>query len=125
MPYRWLNPMNPPSVTPFQQRVYDATRRIPRGKVTTYADLARAIGCRSARAVGQALRRNPFAPEVPCHRVVASDFHLGGFNGRTDGAELDRKKRMLESEGVGFTPAGSVAPGCLWRVPGGQGTARP
>ncbi|OQW94406.1 MAG: hypothetical protein BWK77_09365 [Verrucomicrobia bacterium A1] len=57
-------------VTDFQQYIYDATRSIPKGRVTTYALLGQAIGCRSPRAVGQALRRNPFAPKVPCHRVI-------------------------------------------------------
>ncbi len=89
-------------VTPFQQRVYDAARRIPRGKVTTYGLLAKAIRCGSARAVGQALRCNPFAPEVPCHRVVAADLTLGGFMGKRSGAALAKKKRMLEAEGVRF-----------------------
>ena len=65
-------------------RVYEAVRRIPRGQVAIYASIANAIGCRSARAIGQALRRNP---EVPCHRVVAS---LGGFNRQTERPELKR-----------------------------------
>ena len=89
-------------VTDFQRRVYDAARNIPRGKVTTYGLLAKAIGCGSPRAVGQALARNPFAPVVPCHRVIASDLTLGGFAGKTSGPELARKRRMLEAEGVRF-----------------------
>lgn len=92
----------PVSVTPFQRRVYDETRKIPRGTVITYGELARRIGCKSAQAVGQALRRNPFAPEVPCHRVVAADGSLGGFCGARDGALLEKKRRLLESEGVVF-----------------------
>jgi methylated-DNA-[protein]-cysteine S-methyltransferase len=91
-----------PSVTPFQQAVYDATRRIPKGRVATYALVAKMIGCHSPRAVGQALRRNPFAPEVPCHRVVASDLSLCGFAGHTEGPEFLRKRILLESEGVQF-----------------------
>ena len=89
-------------VTAFQARVYEAVSRVPAGKVTTYAGLAQAIGCGSARAVGQALRRNPFAPRVPCHRVIASDLTLGGFNGQRAGAELARKRGLLASEGVEF-----------------------
>ena len=54
-----------PQVTEFQKRVYAATRRIPRGKVTTYKSLAQAIGCGSSQAVGQALSVNPFAPHPP------------------------------------------------------------
>ena len=82
--------------------MYAAVARIPAGRVATYAGLAQAIGCGSTRAVGQALRRNPFAPRVPCHRVIASDLTLGGFNGRRAGPELERKRRLLASEGVEF-----------------------
>lgn len=89
-------------VTPFQRRVYDETRKIPRGTVITYGELARRIGCGSAQAVGQALRRNPFAPEVPCHRVVAADGSLHGFYGERSVTALGRKRALLESEGVAF-----------------------
>jgi methylated-DNA-[protein]-cysteine S-methyltransferase len=67
--------------------------------VTTYLLLAKALNS-SPRAVGQALKNNPFAPEVPCHRVVASDGSLGGFMGKTKGVEMDKKVRLLASEGV-------------------------
>ena len=90
------------TVTPFQQRVYEAVVRIPRGRVTTYKDIAARVGCGSPRAVGQALKRNPFAPRVPCHRVIASNLTLGGFQGKTDGAAIRRKLRLLEGEGVRF-----------------------
>ena len=89
-------------VTDFQRCVYAATKRIGRGKVTTYALLACAVGCGSPRAVGQALRRNPFAPAVPCHRVIASDLTIGGFAGETAGPAIRRKKALLEKEGVRF-----------------------
>lgn len=87
-------------VTPFQQRVYECLRRVPRGRVVTYRELARAVGCRSAQAVGQALKKNPFAPEVPCHRVIKSDLRVGGFCGETDGESVRRKVALLEAEGV-------------------------
>jgi methylated-DNA-[protein]-cysteine S-methyltransferase len=90
-------------VSPFAARVYAALKRIPRGRVITYAALARRVGCRSPRAVGQALRANPFAPKVPCHRVIASDLTPGGFGGKTHGPELQRKLRLLAAEGVKFT----------------------
>lgn len=89
-------------MTPFQERVYEAPRKIPRGTVVSYGELARRIGCACPRAVAQALRRNPFAPEVPCHRVVAADGSLTGFAGRSDVAALEKKCRLLESEGVRF-----------------------
>jgi len=96
------------ATTAFQRRVYDAAQAIPRGKVTTYARLARQIGCGSARAVGQALRRNRYAPQVPCHRVIAADLRPGGFGGQTCGAALRRKLALLRGEGVRFR-AGRLA----------------
>ena len=67
--------------------------------MSTYGQLAKALNS-SPRAVGQALRCNPYAPEVPCHRVIAADGSLGGFMGQTKGKEMQRKIRLLESEGV-------------------------
>jgi methylated-DNA-[protein]-cysteine S-methyltransferase len=88
--------------TPFARRVYTELCKIPAGRVTTYAALGRRIGCGSPRAIGQALRANPFAPQVPCHRVIASDLTPGGFSGKTSGPELARKLRLLAAEGVLF-----------------------
>jgi len=107
--------------TEFQNRVYDAARRIPRGSVVTYKALALAVNCRAAQAVGQALRRNPYAPEVPCHRVVASDRSLGGFNGERAGEAIARKIALLKSEGVRFDDDGCVNAGAVlaW-LPGGK-----
>jgi methylated-DNA-[protein]-cysteine S-methyltransferase len=90
------------NVTEFQRRVYDLARTIPRGKVTTYGYIAKAIGCGSSQAIGQAMKRNPFAPEVPCHRVISSNLTIGGFSGHVDGPQIERKKRMLAEEGVLF-----------------------
>lgn len=95
-------------ITPFRQKVYDEARKIPRGTVISYGELARRIGCGSARAVGQALRVNPFAPEVPCHRVVSADGSLTGFYGQQDETALMKKRRLLESEGVTFDSFGRV-----------------
>ena len=68
-------------VPPFHRRVYEAARSIPRGTTMTYGALAaRAGAAGSARAVGQALARNPFAIVVPCHRVVAAGGRIGGFS---------------------------------------------
>jgi methylated-DNA-[protein]-cysteine S-methyltransferase len=84
----------------FAERVYALLRTVPKGKVTTYADIAHALGSRSYRAVGQALRRNPDAPRTPCHRVVRADGSLGGFMGETSGEPLRRKSVLLTREGV-------------------------
>lgn len=85
-------------ITPFQRKVYLVLLDVPAGTTITYGELARRVGCRSAQAVGQALKRNPFAPYVPCHRVVASDGSLGGYKGAREGKELERKRRLLEAE---------------------------
>lgn len=98
----------------FANRVYDACRRIPAGRVASYASLARAIGCGAPRAVGQALARNPFAPEVPCHRVIAADGTIGGFNRGRRPAELARKLRLLRAEGVTFGRDGRLADTTRW-----------
>jgi methylated-DNA-[protein]-cysteine S-methyltransferase len=93
----------PTGASPFATKVYTALRQVPPGKVITYAALARRINCRSPRAIGQALRANPFAPEVPCHRVIASDLTPGGFQGHQSGPALTKKLRLLAAEGVAFT----------------------
>jgi methylated-DNA-[protein]-cysteine S-methyltransferase len=95
--------------TDFEARVYAAVRGIPAGSVATYGAVASACGCGSARAVGRALAKNPFAPEVPCHRVVRGDGALGGFFGETAEAALNAKRRLLESEGIIFETDGRVA----------------
>ena len=79
----------------FNQKVWALTARIPKGKVTTYGEIARALNTQAYRAVGNALNRNPYAPGVPCHRVVGSDRSLTGFAGG-----LEKKTRMLIAEGV-------------------------
>lgn len=85
-------------VTEFQRRVYLELLNVPCGETITYGELARRIGCRSAQAVGQALRRNPFAPDVPCHRVIAAGGKLGGFHGETQGDMLRLKQQLLDEE---------------------------
>ena len=86
------------SITPFQRRVYLELLNVPAGKTITYGELAQRIGCRSAQAVGQALKRNPFAPEVPCHRVVAAGGSIGGYVGRREGEMVKRKRKLLDEE---------------------------
>jgi methylated-DNA-[protein]-cysteine S-methyltransferase len=102
--------------TPFEKRVWTLLCQVPRGQVTTYALLAAAAGS-SPRAVGNALRRNPFAPEVPCHRVVASTGGLGGFKGQWprdgEGITLVEKKGLLKGEGIRFDDRGKVV-GKIW-----------
>lgn len=90
-------------MTVFEDKVYAACKEIPRGYVTTYKGLATKIGHpNSYRAVGSALRKNPYAPVVPCHRVIASDCSLGGFSGSKSPETLKRKVDLLTEEGVKF-----------------------
>ena len=85
-------------VPAFQQRVFAITRRIPPGQTRSYGDIAEALGGKHlARAVGQALGLNPFAPIVPCHRVLAANGQPGGFSG---GSGPLTKLRMLAMEGA-------------------------
>ena len=86
-------------ITNFQRKVYLALLEVPRGTTVSYKELGKMIGCKSARAIRQALKRNPFAPDVPCHRVINSDGTIGGFHGQRDGEMIDKKQKLLESEG--------------------------
>ena len=102
-------------VTPFQQRVLQALCQVPAGKVTTYKHLAAKVQCGSQQAVGQALRRNPYGPTVPCHRVVAHARTLGGFGGARNGVKLEKKRHLLEQEGVVFDDDGDrVSQSCIF-----------
>ena len=81
--------------TPFQRRVWEAARLIPYGETRSYAWVAQQVGkSRAARAVGQALAKNPLPVIIPCHRVIASDGKLGGFS---DGVEMKRRLLYLEA----------------------------
>lgn len=86
------------NITEFQRRVYLELLSVPAGKTITYGELARRVGCRSAQAIGQALKRNPFAPDVPCHRVVSADGSIGGYNGMREGEQVERKRMLLKME---------------------------
>lgn len=84
--------------TPFQRSVYDELLRIPYGETRSYADVARCIGRpRAVRAVGTANGANPIPLVVPCHRVIASGGHLGGYGG---GLPLKRQLLAMEQKGT-------------------------
>lgn len=87
------------AITKFQTRVYNLLKKVPKGKVTTYGALAKKLKS-SPRAVGQALKVNPYWPKVPCHRVINSDGSIGGFKGRTKGKAIQEKITLLKKEGV-------------------------
>lgn len=84
--------------TPFCRKVWTVCAEIPRGQVRTYGWIARRIGSpKAARAVGQALGKNPFAPTIPCHRVVGADGSLTGFSAK---GGLASKRALLKKEGA-------------------------
>jgi methylated-DNA-[protein]-cysteine S-methyltransferase len=87
-------PLNPQG-TPFRRQVWDALRRIPPGETRSYIQIAREVGCRSARAIGQANGDNPIPILIPCHRVVAADGTLGGYSG---GEGPATKRYLLDLE---------------------------
>jgi len=95
--------------TPFESKVYEALCRVPAGRVVTYKTLGKAVGCNSGQAIGNAMRRNPYAPEVPCHRVIPASLNLGGYSGETSGEKVETKKNLLEGEGVFFDETGRLA----------------
>ncbi|MDZ4798709.1 MAG: methylated-DNA--[protein]-cysteine S-methyltransferase [Bryobacteraceae bacterium] len=91
-------PLDWTRVAAFDRRVYEAARKIPFGATLTYGEVAARIGDNgAARAVGQALGRNPFAVIVPCHRVLAAGTKLGGFSA---GGGTATKAKLLTAEGA-------------------------
>ena len=106
-----------PNLTPFRQRVLLALCQVPPGHYTTYLALSNYLHS-SPRAVGNALRNNPFAPRVPCHRVVASDGGIGGFGGEwgLKGKFYGEKVRLLRGEGVGVDEGGGRVVGRVWEM---------
>ena len=84
--------------TPFQIKVWKYLRTIPKGKVITYKQLAKAINMpNAARAVANACAKNPYAPKIPCHRVIRSDGGVGGYSGP---GGIRKKIKLLRSEKV-------------------------
>ena len=84
--------------TRFQLKVWSYLKKIPRGSVKTYSQVAKCIGKPLAvRAVANAIGKNPFAPKIPCHRVIRSDGSLGGYSGK---GGIKTKKLLLKREGI-------------------------
>ncbi len=84
--------------TKFQLKVWKYLIKIPKGKVKTYLDVAKAIGKpRSFRAVANAVGKNPYPLKIPCHRVIRSDGSLGGYSGK---GGIQQKRKLLRSENV-------------------------
>ena len=84
--------------TKFQLKVWAFLKKIPRGSVKTYSQVAKGIGKHLAvRAVANAVGKNPYAPQIPCHRVIRSDGSLGGYSGK---GGIKTKKLLLKREGI-------------------------
>jgi methylated-DNA-[protein]-cysteine S-methyltransferase len=79
----------------FYEKCYAILKKVPKGKVTTYKEIARALNSKAYRVVGTAMNKNPYAPIVPCHRVINSTGELGGF-----ASGLKNKIKLLKSEGI-------------------------
>ena len=86
--------------TQFQLKVWSYLKKIPKGKLKTYAQVAKAIGKpKAVRAVANAIGKNPFPPKIPCHRVIRSDGKLGGYSAK---GGIKTKKKLLKNEGFLF-----------------------
>ena len=86
--------------TEFQLKVWSYLNKIPKGKLKTYAQVAKAIGKpKAVRAVANAIGKNPFPPKIPCHRVIRSDGKLGGYSAK---GGIKTKKKLLKNEGFSF-----------------------
>ena len=84
--------------TEFQLKVWAYLRKIPRGSVRTYSQVAKDIGKPLAiRAVANAIGKNPYAPKIPCHRVIRTDGSLGGYSGK---GGVKTKRFLLKKEGL-------------------------
>ncbi len=79
----------------FNERCYQLLMKIPRGKVTTYKEIAKKLKTKAYRAVGNAMNKNPNSPKVPCHRVINSNGNLGGY-----AFGLKNKIQILKKEGI-------------------------
>ena len=79
----------------FNECCYDLLKQVPKGKLTTYKSLAKALNSKAYRAVGQAMNKNSFAPQVPCHRVINANGQLGGY-----AFGLQKKIDLLKQEGI-------------------------
>ena len=86
--------------TQFQLKIWSYLKKIPKGKLKTYAEVAKAIGKpKAVRAVANAVGKNPFPPKIPCHRVIRSDGKLGGYSAK---GGIKTKKKLLKNEGFSF-----------------------
>lgn len=79
----------------FNERCYELLRKVPKGKITTYKEIAKSLGTKAYRAVGNAMNKNPYAPKIACHRVIKSNGEIGGF-----ASGIKNKINLLKKEGI-------------------------
>lgn len=84
----------------FSEKVYQLCEKIPKGKLSTYGEIAKILNTKAYQAVGQALKRNPNPDKVPCFKIVKSNGKIGGFAGKTSGKKIKEKIKLLEKEGI-------------------------
>jgi methylated-DNA-[protein]-cysteine S-methyltransferase len=95
--------------TEFESLVYEKVSQIPKGQISTYKQVAFAIGKPNAsRAVGQALAKNPYSPQVPCHRVISTSGLVKGFFGSTESERVNKKISLLQAEGIPISNDGII-----------------
>lgn len=83
----------------FTERCYELLKKVPKGKVTTYKSLARALNTKAYRAVGEAMKKNKHPNTIPCYKVINSNGSLGGYMG-SDPKNLKKKIQLLRAEGI-------------------------
>ena len=94
----------------FAASVYEKVSQIPKGQISTYKNVALAIGnSRASRAVGRVLSKNPYAPKVPCHRVIATSGLVKGFFGSTESENVKKKINLLQDEGIPISNDGVIS----------------
>jgi methylated-DNA-[protein]-cysteine S-methyltransferase len=79
----------------FNEKCYSILKKVPKGKVVTYKQIANELNSHAYRAVGNAMNKNPYAPNIPCHRVINSNGNIGGFATGTE-----KKIKLLKKEGI-------------------------
>lgn len=94
----------------FNEKVWNLTKKIPKGKVTTYKIIGKKLKTKAYRAVGNALNKNPYWPKVPCHRVVKSNGEIGGFS-----RGIKEKIKLLKKEGIEIKQRKIDLKRCLFR----------
>ena len=82
------------------QKIYSLCKKIPKGKISTYKEIGKALNTKAYQAIGQILKNNPYPFKVPCHRIVSSSGNISGYKGKTKGKVIKEKIAFLKKEGI-------------------------